>query len=105
MMQVNSNTKHIDITRGDTILLYLKLKNYTPDPNTDSMRFALAKADTKQVVLVKTIDINTLELRVDAIETKQLEPGNYDYDIQLTYEDGIVTTFIESTLTVYADIY
>ena len=96
----------ITLTRGDTLLAKIKIiKNgseYTPDPE-DVIRFALKHAamtpGQKQFVdanplVTKTIDNQDLILELAPADTKQLDFGKYKYDIQITFADGSVDTFV-----------
>lgn len=99
----------ITLTRGDTLILNVGITKdgepYTPTEN-DAVRFALkralmnqnksAYADAEPLVL-KTIPSDTMILRLESTDTKELPFGTYVYDIQITFEDGTVDTFIEPT--------
>lgn len=103
---IDTNTNEIQLTRGDTLVLgvaiYRNDEQYTPVTG-DTVRFALkrallvaggkAYADTEPLVL-KDIPINTMQLRLDSDDTKSLPFGDYEYDIQITFADGTVDTFI-----------
>lgn len=103
-------------TRGDTLLLPVEIyQNIGPDPEGEpvwapyipqpgeTVRFALKSArmttgnreyvDQEPLILVD-IPINTLILRLDPEDTKDLSFGTYKYDIEITQLGGIVTTFI-----------
>lgn len=95
------------MTRGDTLIADISITTgsgeaYEP-AETDSLRFAAKSAkmngkrtefsDAEPLILVD-IPTDTMELRVDSAATKELPFGTYKYDIQLTYGDGIVDTFI-----------
>lgn len=101
---VKKNT--ITLTRGDTFVGKVDIlrdgEPYEPTAE-DSIRFALKhnKMDaggTKYVdntpLLVKAIPYDTLILRIEPNDTKQLAFGSYVYDIEITFEDGTVDTFI-----------
>ena len=113
--QKNTGSKHmsskisgnsITLTRGDTLRVKVTIldneEEYTPIGG-DSVRFAL-KHKTKtadggeyldpEPLILKTIPNDTLILELEPSDTKELAFGAYDYDIELTYEDGTVDTFI-----------
>lgn len=105
-MSYNINGTTINLTRGDTLLVQLAItkngEEYTPLPG-DSIRFALknnkfnaTKTDyeDEHPLISKVIPANTLILRLDPEDTKSLNFGEYVYDIQITFADGIVDTFI-----------
>lgn len=100
MFKVKKNT--ITITQGDTLVTTVEIEQengepYVPDPE-DRIRFAL-KSDYSdaQPLIIKQIDNDTLELRLEATETKTLQAREkpYVYDIQMTYANGDVDTFID----------
>ena len=101
----------IVLTRGDTLLLQIKImkegKPYTPEPG-DSIRFAMKKnyTDTDdEVVLVKTIPIDTLILEIEPQDTKHLPMrSKYVYDIEFTDRFGRVDTFIKGIFTVGEEV-
>lgn len=94
----------IKMTRGDTLLTTVNILNedgttYEPAP-TDVITFTVKKDyNDKKPLIVKDIPVDTMILRVDSEDTKKLEmPGKYYYDIQITYGDGIVSTFIANAI-------
>ena len=98
MVRLRKN--NIIMTHGDTLNVTLSLvdrcgKPYTPTAG-DTIRFALKKNYLDdEPIMVKEIPIDTMTLRIEAAETKELEqPGAYVYDIQLTMADGTVDTVI-----------
>ena len=98
----------IYLTRGDTFYATVTMRRenqeYTPQAG-DSLRFVLKRADmvSNQSAYKDTrplIDIpiptETCVLKIDSEETKPLKFGNYVYDIELTYANGDVDTFINN---------
>jgi len=91
----------INLTRGDTfraivtpILPDTDNEPYIPVEG-DSIRFALKqKYEDVVPILVKDIPIDTLELVLRPEDTKEMPYGKYVYDIQLTYANGDIDTFI-----------
>ena len=96
----------ITLTRGDTFMAQLNLTRngeaYTPEQG-DVIRFALKhnilKADRSDYkdtnpLINKTIPNDTLTLTLVQSDTKTLAFGEYVYDIEITFEDGTVDTFI-----------
>ena len=108
---VNIKNNVITITRGDTLETKVSVEfesgeDFVPDSG-DKIRFALKKrySDSKPII-VKSIDGESLILRLDAEETKTLSPGRYVYDIELTTAEGYVDTFIDrGTVYVTEEVY
>lgn len=96
----------ISLTRGDSFFcevgIYKNGEVYTPQSG-DSIRFALkpdvlnsSKTDykAKTPLILKTIPTDTLILHLNPEDTKYLDFGDYVYDIQITFANGDVDTFI-----------
>lgn len=102
----------IILTKGDTFKRTLTLKEkstgevYTPVEG-DSIRFAAKKKykDTECAIL-KDIPISIMLLHLAPEDTKDLAVGDYVYDIQITYANGDVDTFIDKAkLTITEEVY
>lgn len=102
---------NITLTRGDSLFLQLSLKKngetYIPAAGS-SIRFAMKKSykdPDSEVVLTKSVPIDTLLLEIEPQDTKQLPMDkSFVYDIQLTDENGYVDTFIEGTFTIGKEV-
>ena len=95
------------LTRGDSCILKIGMKNkhtrqiYIPVPG-DTLRFALKtkascgcpNSEEEHTVLTKSIPIETQVLELVPSDTKGLPYGEYWYDIEITFADGRVDTFI-----------
>ena len=98
-MSASINGTTISLTRGDTLKLNIILERgdetYVPDPE-DTIRFALKKriGDNEPLLILKGVPIDTLILKLDPEDTKELDYGTYKYDLELTTADGEVVTFI-----------
>lgn len=98
MVKINNTT--IELTKGDTLRVYLTLKDCNGDPYVpaegDSIRFAMKKrySDSEPLIL-KQIPIDTLVLELEPSDTKGLNCAEYVYDIEMTYANGDVDTFID----------
>lgn len=116
-MSVEITDNAIKMTRGDTLRCrvtpYILLKDeqgevigkedYTP-VDGDVIRFAVKhtamkggkqyKDDTP--IILKTVPNNTLLLELEPNDTKTLDFDTYVYDMEITYADGSVYTFIET---------
>lgn len=103
---INVNGTNIEMTRGDTLILQVTIyqddEPYVPQEG-DAVRFAMkhaklngSKTQFVDVEPVATADIptDTMLLRLESEQTKSLEFGDYIYDIQITFADGTVDTFI-----------
>jgi len=97
----------IKMTRGDTFIATISLKQgnstYTPVAG-DVIRFYLGykrlTADrsayaTEGAIITKEVDISDMTLRLDPEDTKGLGFGTYVYDLEMTFADGRVDTFVE----------
>ena len=96
----------ISITRGDTG--YFKFTPYVVnDDGTkteyeiqegDTIRFAMKKklSDSFEILLTKAVDPTTFRMKLDPEDTKNLDFGQYVYDVQLTTASGEVDTYIPS---------
>lgn len=107
---------NIELTRGDTFSCEVKIiKNddpYTPEVG-DTVRFAVKRkaftpgggnyADCEPLI-EKAIPIDTLVLTLNPADTKGLKFGSYDYDIEITFEDGRVDTFIRGDFTLTPEV-
>lgn len=96
----------ITLTRGDSFSAKVTIikddEEYTPVEG-DSVRFALKRqkmnacgteyADQNPLIN-KTIPNDTLILSLSPGDTKSLGFGTYEYDIEITFADGSVDTFI-----------
>lgn len=103
---------NITLTKGDSLTISLTLTKrngeaYTPEAG-DTIRFAVSKGylgdahyDLKYT---QNIPTDTLSLTVPASETKKLECGDYNYDIQITHNDGFVDTFISAKLKITGEV-
>lgn len=93
----------ITLTRGDTFRAHITITDsegneYTPQSG-DTIRFA-AKKNYKDLkpIIKKTIPTDTLMLHLAPQDTKKLPFGEYKYDIELTYADGDIDTFITNAV-------
>lgn len=91
----------ITLTKGDTFKRTLSLKEKTTGepyiPVTgDVIRFAAKKKyKDEECVILFNIPIDTMLIHITPAMTKDLATGEYVYDIQLTYANGDVDTFID----------
>lgn len=114
MVSINGNA--ITMTRGDTLRLQIKIivdgEEYTPQ-GYDEVRFALkhqtmnatrSEYTDSEPLIIKSVPIDTLILTLKPSDTKQLGFGKYDYDVQITFDDGTVSTFISDTLKLTKEV-
>lgn len=92
--------KTIVLTKGDTFKATVGMVGddgspYTPEAG-DVVRFHMKKAYKDANLLIeKIIPNSTLLLQLNPVDTSELDVGNYVYDIQITYANGDVDTFID----------
>lgn len=109
-MSYNVKGTTITLTRGDSFSADIGIfqsnnKAYIPEEG-DSVRFAMKKSITDtDCLIIKDIPIDTMKLVLEPEDTKNLDFGNYIYDIQLTKVTGEVDTFItKSVLTLTEEV-
>lgn len=101
---IKGNT--ITLTRGDTLRVFVSMEKdgqeYIPETG-DSVRFALkhrtmnsskSEYEDQNPLIYKDIPIDTMILQLDPEDTKPFGFGKYVYDIEITFADGTVDTFI-----------
>lgn len=107
-MGYNISGSKITLTRGDSLYCEVSMMQgssvYTPQEG-DVIRFALKRdamapggvdyADKRPLIL-KTIPNDTLVLHLEPGDTKELKFGTYVYDIEITFANGDVDTFIQA---------
>ena len=105
------NGNVIRITRGDTLTLTVGMvkdgETYTPVEG-DVIRFALSIGYKGQrgymPILTREIPTDSLTFTLTAEETQNLTEQKYNYDVQITYADGSVDTFISSTMVMLEEV-
>ena len=96
---VNVKNNRITMTRGDTCRIKISLADdaggeYIPKEG-DEIRFAAKKTySDPEPLIFKTVPHDTMTLEIAPEDTKPLEFGTYVYDIQITFADGTVNTFV-----------
>ena len=108
-MSVKITGTKIEMTRGDTLRVTVGMtingQPYTPVTG-DVVRFAVKNkrmtAGNKEYydtepILLKNIPIATMILELFPNDTKEFDFGEYVYDIQITFADGTVDTFITTS--------
>lgn len=109
MVKVENNI--ITITRGDTLEVPVYIgtaegEPFVPAPG-DVIRFALKGSyRDAEPLIVKRIPNDTLILRLEASETKQLANSRkpYVFDIELTTPGGTVDTFLTGSMYVTEEV-
>ena len=99
MFKIGKDNK-MTLTRGDSLYAKVNLvkkisrQPYEPQPG-DRIRFAVKKNYGDLMYAIhKDIPRDTLILHIEPEDTKNLDYGEYVYDIELTTADGDVDTFI-----------
>lgn len=106
MFEVSNTT--IKLTRGDSAFCQVIIKRgdstYTPQEG-DTIKFVVkrnlmttlksAYVDVSPLI-TKLIPNDTLVLYLEPADTKRLPFGDYVYDMEITFEDGNVDTFINN---------
>ena len=92
--------KNIKLTRGDTFKATIGIYNadgtqYTLDQD-DVVVFTMKRNyNDSAALLSKTIDHSTLALEFSPADTANLAYGDYVFDVQMTFANGDVDTFID----------
>ena len=105
-VRVDERTNKISMTRGDSARLAVAMTKdgepYTPDVG-DEIRFAVKHTKMTaggkefadpEPLFTKVIPVATMILELDPEDTKDLSFDTYAYDIQVTFANGMVDTFI-----------
>ena len=100
---------NIILTRGDTFIATITMTRngtaYTPVEG-DSIRFAMKKNySDAQPLITKQISYDALTLRIESNDTKTLQVGSYVFDIEITFANGDIDTFISGILTLTEEVY
>lgn len=110
MLTISNN--NIDLTRGDTGLFNITLVDkdgqpYIPEEGS-TLRFAMSSkyfSERGEVLILKDIPIETMQLEIEPSDTKGLKAGTYKYDIELTDEVGHVSTVVMANFTISKEVY
>lgn len=112
---------NITLTRGDTLTLTVTLLHevepvppateptiepYVPTAD-DVIRFAVSKGykgeSVYELKLSKVIPHDTLTFTCSSAETT-LDYSTYNYDVEITHDDGTVDTFISAKLKITGEV-
>lgn len=101
MLLINgSNRVPIEIVRGDSELFQVGIsvngEDYTPVTG-DVIRFAMKRKESRYPLIEKEIPHDTMQLHIDPDDTNGLPFGTYVYDMQITFADGTVKTFVRQS--------
>ena len=95
---------NITLTRGDTLALEVGMKKngqtYVMQEG-DKVRFAVSIGHKGEAgyKLIKTADMDAENyVRISSEDTEKLTKPIYCYDVEMTYADGTVDTFISGNL-------
>ncbi|MBQ3429206.1 MAG: hypothetical protein IJH28_05470 [Mogibacterium sp.] len=119
MLNIDGN-QNITLTRGDTLTLTVSLLHevdpippateptvepYVPQEG-DVIRFAVSKGykgePGYELKFSKVIPHDTLTFTASSTETA-LDYRDYNYDVEITFADGAVDTFISGKLTIVGE--
>lgn len=113
-MSSSINGTTIILTRGDSfsaqVTIYDSEGNLYSPTNDDEVRFKVVKSyparhGSANALIEKVLDNNTLMLELDPADTEDLKFGDYKYDIQITFGNGDVDTFIsKATLRITEEV-
>lgn len=110
MVTVVNNT--ITLVRGDTVEIPITIKTrggdaYIPSEG-DVIRFALKDKydDNTPVLIRKVLPNDTLILRLESCETKEImaRKNPYVYDVELTTANGYVDTVVRGVVNVLEEV-
>ncbi len=88
----------IELTRGDTLHLEIEITNQDGEKYElnigDKLEFTLKRNTTTEEIIFKK-QLSSNQFTISHEETKKMNYGTYVYDVQLTQENGDVTTIIK----------
>lgn len=108
MLKIENENK-ILLTKGDTLDLQVTILDPSGEPyilqESDKVRFALKRNGCDENVIInKQLDHDTLEVRLESSETKQLSTYEvYKWDLELTSGTN-VDTFLVGTLQMTEEV-
>lgn len=95
MLKVVQNI--INLTRGDTAVFKLKIKNQDGTDYTisedDQILFTVKESTRSADIVIQKTAINNL-ITIQAAETANLKYGTYYYDVELRRPNGFIATVI-----------
>lgn len=104
-MSYSIKGKRITLTRGDTFPCSVSILNPDGTPyemqSGDTVRFMLSEQAGGPTILSKTLVGGAFQL--GPADTNQLDFGTYFFDVQMTFADGTVDTFIAEGQLTLAD--
>lgn len=119
MLKIEGN--NIEITRGDTLTLKAtpKVKVDPVPPATeptwepyepqegDAIRFAISKGYKGErgyeLMLTKAVPLNTFTFTCTS-EEMSIKNGTYHHDVEITFADGSVDTYIKGDLIITGEV-
>lgn len=106
MTKINGTS--ISLTRGDSLRVQVSIMKdgelYSPS-GSDTIRFFMKRGTMNEFrtaykdqspLIEKTIPTDTMLLALDPEDTQSLDFGEYVYDVQITFANSIVDTFINN---------
>lgn len=103
---------NIKLTKGDTLTLNLALTDqqgeaYEPEQG-DAIRFAVSTGylgeHYYELHYEQNVPTDTLTFTMPASETAKLAYKEYNYDIELTHNDGCIDTVISGKLKITGEV-
>lgn len=110
MLSISGN--NITLTKGDTLTLELALTDangeaYAPEQG-DSIRFAVSTGylgeSYYELHYEQNVPTDTLTFTMPASKTAELAYKEYNYDIELTHNDGCIDTVISGKLKIMGEV-
>lgn len=88
----------LSMVRGDTEYIMVTCKNYTFQEGEDKVEMTVRKTanDPKKLIykVIEDFEDGKANIKIEPEDTSRLAPGEYKYDIQVTFSNGDVKTII-----------
>lgn len=99
MFTIDEKTHLLKMTRGDTVRFGMSLtvdgETYEPTEG-DLIKLGIKELyEDEECLVEKEIPTDTLIVHIEPEDTQDLDFGEYVWDIQITFANGDVYTFIE----------
>lgn len=93
---VNISNKDIYMTKGDTVRITLDIRD------KDGNEYVIRSGDVIRMVVknkrldkdIIIIESTTKDLVIESDMTSKIIPGNYEYDVQITFNNGDINTIV-----------